>query len=538
MSARSAKSADQLQLQAQAELALRARRDHSRYARDPIGFAFDVLGMAELTTEQRTILLSIRDNATTNVQAAHGVGKSLVSAIALTWWVFAVKGLAISTAPTRSQVEQILWSEVRKLYDRNRAKLGGSRNELSVKLTEHARAYGFTAKNYDSNSFQGKHAEKLLLIQDESCGITEEIDDGFESCLTGSENRGLRIGNPIEANTPFHRACAKSHIRIPAWDHPNVSWAYERCEDGMHRLKPDVAAKILKPEDQRGDDPVKPQSEWPPELPRDRIPGAISINWIEKVRAKKGEGSTFWQTRVEGLFSLDSQRSIIPRRSFQAARARYDADPAYWDELASRHPWKHGLDVGNGHDDHALSSWRGPVLYSIDKLATQGDDLDVSRAAAWGLATLKAKPGTIGVDKVGVGAGTLSELKGLLEAEGMDPESAFGVNFGASPEADPEDDETFIAANLKIELYWGVREELRRGELAIAPLGEYEDELEEDWAASYYEEGGKGTTRMEDKEKTKKRLHRSPDCGDAGVYGRAPVPATGVWEIGQAEWGY
>jgi hypothetical protein len=86
--------------------------------------------------------------------------------------------VAISTALTKSQVEQILWSEIRKLYDANKAKLGGSRNELSIKLTEHARAYGFTAKNYDSNSFQGKHAEKLLLIQDESCGITEQIDEG------------------------------------------------------------------------------------------------------------------------------------------------------------------------------------------------------------------------------------------------------------------------------------------------------------------------------------------------------------------------
>ena len=527
-----------IQIRAAAELALRQRRDYGRYARNPVGFALEILGVSQLTKEQVNILHSLRDRSETNVQAAHGVGKSFISAIAVLWWVFAVKGLAISTAPTKSQVEQILWSEIRKLYDANKAKLGGSRNELSVKLTEHARAYGFTAKNYDSNSFQGKHAEKLLLIQDESCGITEQIDEGFDSCLTGAENRGLRIGNPIETNTPFQRACAKNHIRIPSWDHPNVTWAYELCHDGIHRLKPEVAAKILKPEAEQLDDPVKAQGAWPPELPRDRIPGAISINWIEKVRAKKGEGSKFWKTWVEGMFAIDSQSSIIPRSSFIAARKRYDDDPAYWDGLAQLKPWRHGIDVGDGNDEHALSSWRGPVLYAIDKMATKGDEEDISRAARWGYKALQQYPGSIGIDKIGVGSGALSELRGSLREAQLDPEMAFGVIFGGAPTADPEDDETFIAENLKTELYWTLREAMRKGEVAIAPLGEYEDEVMDDLAGTYYEETGKGRTKIEEKEKTRKRLHRSPDCGDAVIYGWAPMPDRGVWGVSNASWGY
>lgn len=520
--------------------AVNTATDLSSYADDPVGFALEVLEIPELTTEQKRILLSVRDKSETNVQASHGVGKSFVSAIAVLWWVFAVQGLAISTAPTRSQVEQILWHEIRQMYDRHAEKLGGSRNELSVKLSELARAYGFTSKNYDSNSFHGKHAEKLLLIQDEACGITEAIDDGFDACLTGAHNRGLRIGNPIETNTPFQRACAKSHIRIPAWDHPNVSWAYERCEDGIHRLRADVAAKILKPEAERGDDPVKPQSEWPPELPRDRIPGAISINWIEKIRAKKTEGSRYWKTRVEGLFAIDSQASIIPRSYFLAARARYDSNPAYWDALAKQQQWRHGLDVGDGNDDHALSSWCGPVLYAIDKMATQGDMEDVSRAAKWGLKTLKAKPGTIGIDKVGVGSGALSELRGDLIDAGQDPDQAFGINFGGAPKGEVEDyDESFIPENLKAELYWSLREAMRKKEVAIAPLGEYEDEVMDDLAGIYFEEGGKGKTRIEDKKKTRKRLQRSPDCGDAVVYGWSSPPELGVWAIDHSTaWSY
>ncbi len=502
---------------------LEASSGLTRYAQRPTSFAEEILEI-KLTAEQVQILESICQHAKTNVQAAHGVGKSLVAAIAVLWWVFCVRGLAISTAPTLAQVEQILWSEIRSLYDRHATKLGGSRNELSVKLTEKARAYGFASKNYDSNSFQGKHAERLLLIQDEACGITEEIDDGFDSCLTGSENRGLRIGNPIQTNTPFQRACARNHIRIAAWSHPNIAWAYELGEDGTHHLKPDIAAQILKPECDRGDDPVRPQSEWPPELPRDVIPGAISINWIESVRVKKGQSSRFWQTRVEGLFAIDSQSSIVPRSWFEAARARYDADPAGWDAQAAPHPNRQGLDVGDGGDDHARARWRGPVLYATVTYPTQGDRQDVPRAAGIAARKLAEHGGSIHVDRVGVGAGAL----GALLDQGQD---AHGVSWGEAAA------DSAIFANSKAEDFWNLREAFRKGEVAIAPLGAAEDELAEDLAGIYYEETSTGKIRIEDKEKTRKRLHRSPNAADA-VCMAFRIPPVPVFAITEASWGY
>ncbi|MBD2073921.1 hypothetical protein H6F86_08465 [Phormidium sp. FACHB-592] len=95
-----------------------------------------------------------------------------------------------------------------------------------------------------------------------------------------------------------------------------------------------------------------------------------------------------------------------------------------------------------------------------------------------------------------------------------------------------------MAENLKAELYWTLREAMRKGEVAIAPLGEYEDEVMDDLAGTYYEETGKGTTKIGDKEKTRKRLHRSPDCGDAVVYGWASMLERPVWGVSNASWGY
>lgn len=276
------------------------------YVGNPIGFA-RWLGV-EPTEEQQQIALSVRDRPETNVQAAHGVGKTKLASVLVLYQVFAVGGLCITTAPTNRQVKELLWKEVRSLYDRNRKKLGGRRGELFVKKDEQAYAYGFASYNYSSDTFQGIHAASLLIILDESNGISKEIDDGASACITGSRNRILRIGNPTHPGTPFEEACRSSHLRVPVWNHPNVAWAYSKESDGVYRLKPEVARHILSGDD---DEPILPQDEWPVQFPRDRIPGAVSIAWIEKIRIKKGEGSAWWKSRVDGIFCRDAQTLVF-----------------------------------------------------------------------------------------------------------------------------------------------------------------------------------------------------------------------------------
>ena len=82
------------------------RNSLTRFKDDPVGFS-RFIGV-EPTEDQQRFLESVRDNPETNVKAAHGVGKSIGSAVCVLWWVFAVNGLAITTAPTEDQVKQIL----------------------------------------------------------------------------------------------------------------------------------------------------------------------------------------------------------------------------------------------------------------------------------------------------------------------------------------------------------------------------------------------------------------------------------------------
>jgi hypothetical protein len=485
---------------------------YSQYADDPERFIAEVLGKT-LTAQQRAIAQSVRDDRETNVQASHGAGKTMLAGCLVLWWVLAVEGLCITTAPTARQVKELLWGEVRRMH--SALDLEGECITVALRVSEDARAYGFTANDNNSNAFQGIHHPKLLVIEDEACGISAEIDEGASSCTTGEQNRFLRVGNPIVAGGPFEKSCKRSHIRIAAWDHPNTAWAYELSEDGIHRLKPEVAEAVL--DEKRS---VKPQSDWPEWCPRDTIPGAVSVAWIEDVRAKYGENSAYWQSRVEGLFPEDSSQSVIPRSFFLAARARYDADPEKWDELAKPHAVRFGMDIGDGGDPHALGRWQGPVLYGASVHPTQGDMQDTNRAAGLAGVQLRSHPGSsVTVDR-GFGSGVI----GLLMEQGL---NANGVHWGEAA-SDPS-----IFLNAKAEDFWKLREALRKEEIAIAPLGEFEEMLMEDLSGVYYEHTSSAKIRMEDKAKTRKRLHRSPDVGDAVVFGfRLPPPKAQIKRSG------
>lgn len=502
--------------QAPRSKAVNKKVDYTQWADDAIGF-FDHLGY-ELTAEQLQILFSVQNQRVTNVQAAHGVGKTMLAALILVWWVLCVRGEAISTAPTARQVKELLWKEVNKCVASNRLPDEGL-GKVHYYLNESARAIGFTASDDNSNAFQGVHAAKLLVIEDEACGISNDIDDGAVSCATGAQNRLLRIGNPIVPNNAFHRACMLGHIRIPVWNHPNIAWAYAPDNDGIHRLKPEVAAQIM-----TEDGKILPQEDWPPHLPRDKIQGAISVYYVEETARPRGETSAFWLGRVEGLFPEDASAAIIPPSYWHAARARYDANPEYWEALARPSTKRcYGLDVGDSEDDHGLARWDGPVLRMANLKPVKGDRLDVIRAAHWVIPHVRKKLDAVFCDGIGVGAGTVAELlrKKIPTQAVKWSESAKKVE---------------IFLNSKAEDFWKLRTRFIEGTIAIAPSLDPKMEAEaiRQFSGYYYEETSNFKTKMELKKFTIERLGCSPNLADAIVLGSRGITTTPSQEVGSA----
>jgi hypothetical protein len=85
---------------------------------DPVRFARGLLRV-DLLSAQEMILRSVAMASRTAVKACHASGKTFLAAIAVLWWITRHRdGTVITTAPTWTQVERLLWGETHKLLGR------------------------------------------------------------------------------------------------------------------------------------------------------------------------------------------------------------------------------------------------------------------------------------------------------------------------------------------------------------------------------------------------------------------------------------
>ena len=110
------------------------------------------------------------------------------------------------------------------------------------------------------------------------------------------------------------------------------------------------------------------------------------------------------------------------------------------------------------------------------------------------------------VDKIGVGAYFEKHLSDL----GL---KVMGVNVGEAP----RDRERF--ANLKAELYWGLRERFETGQIS----GTFSERTISQLTAIRYELTPKGQIAIETKEKMERRGVKSPDWAEALMLAFAPM---------------
>lgn len=450
----------------------------SQYRESPIEFIEKGLG-ERLTEDQKEIARRVANNRITLVPACHGVGKSFLAARLTLWAVLARRQLAVSTAPTRRQVDEILWSEIRKVCARSQ--IPGELGRSFFRVDEFSQAFGFSASTSGSaadSAFQGLHSERgILVILDEANGLDPRIVDGAFACLSGGEDRLLAIGNPTVGGTPFQDLCERfGAIRLPAWGHPNVWGKYQLDSDGIHRLKP----------------------EWRSELPTDYpIPGAITCQWIEEIRESKDENSPFWQGRVEARFPESSAASLIPMAWLESALARH---PQGADKSRT---W--GVDVGDGIDAHAVACFSGDTLTFCSEIPSRGDGRDTDRLCDF-IKRLVNKDELIAVDATGVGAGVVSNLL----SSGYRP---LRIHFGAKA----EDSQQF--ANWVTEAGWRLRERLRLEQVSFDAdfaLAREQKALFWELSKTEYQELKTSKVALEPKDATKSRLNnKSPNLRDA-----------------------
>jgi phage terminase large subunit len=466
-----------------------------RYQRDPIAWMHDRLHIPEEHVRWSKLpayaghtwdgdrdplakaLEALADWKDVGVESGTATGKTIILGAATTLWFLDCfpEALVVTGAPKERQLELHLWKEIGRFWPRFQAYRPAARLlHLEIRMVPRAdesgmagwQAVGFPvgvgASEESATRAQGFHAEHMLIITEETPGIHAATMTAFEQTSQAPHNLRLALGNPDHAQDELHRFCQSPGVvavRISALDHPNV---------------------VL-------DDPGY-------------IPGAVSRAKLDDRLRKYGPENPLYLSRVRGLCPTDATDSLIRFSWLVAARDRQDVA-----ELELQGPEAMGVDVANSEDGDKAAIARGrgarcrevreyrcPDANAFGRLQVApeiGPDLDA---------------GCVGVDGVGVGAGTVNELKRL----GHVVQSLLG---SAAPVPLPDQEERFL--NLRSQMWWQAREDLRLGRLGVPADEElFADLTTPRWGLQ------KGKIVVESKDELKKRLGRSPNKGDAFVY--------------------
>jgi hypothetical protein len=150
------------------------------------------------------------------------VGKSFLAALLACWWVDVHEigtAFVATTAPSAEQVSTIIFREIKALHIRSRARAKEQNNPMLAlpgRVTEDnawkidVDGQSITVAkgrkppdNKSEDAFQGLHAEYVLSIGDEACGLSESMIDALSNITSNETSRRLLIGNPTDPRSYF-----------------------------------------------------------------------------------------------------------------------------------------------------------------------------------------------------------------------------------------------------------------------------------------------------------------------------------------------
>jgi hypothetical protein len=402
--------------------------------------------------------------------------------------------LTVTVAPKEKQLELHIWKEIGKLWPRFKKHFPTAElTHLKIQMSpdpeyEGWAAHGFVAgvsaaeSSTSATKAQGFHAEHMLIIFEETPGISPAIMMAFRQTCRAPHNIRLGFGNPDNVHDELHKLGTSPGarlIRASALDHPNV-------------VKRDASI----------------------------IPGAASYEAIEeeKLADDAGEEAVLYKSRIRGISPEQAKNAMFRREWLDRAFDR-------WKDIEARKKLAVGgvalgVDVANSEDGDpaAVSRWKGATLPKIEQFpCPDANDLGTIIAIE---AVEQNIPGiNIGVDSVGVGAGCINEVrraKGYENVQALyssvpaykgDMKGDTGQSYEWVPDAN-----RFY--NLRAQMYWTFREDLRMNRLAIKRNASLFREM-----TSIEYRLFNGQVRVLEKAEIIKLVGNSPNETDAVVYG-------------------
>lgn len=449
---------------------------------DPARLAAYVFGHDLWSLPEAILRETFKPRARVAVKSCHASSKTHTAADAVLIALL-LGGDVITTAPTWIQVEQVLFGAVHRAIASGRIPLEewGSVNRTEIRLATGEFALGLSTDQ--AIRFQGYHAREgsfLLVVLDEAPGVRAEIYTAIEGIRAGGDVRLLYIGNPVISSGPFYEIFSGAdpgwyRATISAFDTPNLA--------GLT-----IDSLLALPEH---------------DLDNNERPYLITRRFVYEKYHEWGPDHYEYQSRVLGRFPAQSDDALISLTWLEEAS---EAARAYAPEHG---PLTAGIDVaGPGEDETVVVVTQGKSVLSVTPFAqpdARGPVLNHLRLL------LHRGLSTVNIDEIGQGWYFLQHLKSSLPSS----VTVRGINVGESPTSDAAAERY---ANLKAELYWGLRERFRDGDV----VGLADQTLFAQLAGLRYDHDARGRVVIEGKDKARKRGVRSPDRAEALMLALAP----------------
>lgn len=470
-------------------------------------YASEVLN-TKLDDDQQEILEAISKNRRVSIRSGHARGKDYVTAIAAICFLTLYKpSKVIVTAPTGRQVDGIMLAEIKKVYKNARVPIGGEVRARGIRMTEDDTWYliGFKAGDKSGESWTGFHSPNIMVCITEASGLDEETFNAIEGLLQGNSHLVLAF-NPIKMTGEAYGSTMSDQyksFRLNCINAPNVvNW------------KKVLNGEITKAEYKRRHISGQVDYLWIDE--KIRKPG-----WVTEIPALQDQYDFEWEgkfyrpedlfrIKVLGEFPEEDEDSLITFQMLEGAYQRYD-------ELTNKDIEKNrdetsldvGVDIaGMGRDFNVIAERSGLIVEDIKPFQKNNRKDTIHMEVAGKIRNMSQrhrhrKP-KFYIDTIGEGAGVYSRLK---EQE-MDNVFSAKATHASGNLTDRTENIKFV--NMRAYMFWKLREAVQDG-LAI----KRNDYLTEELTKIKYEFDSKGRIKIEEKDKIKERIGRSPDFSDS-----------------------
>jgi hypothetical protein len=494
------------------------------YQQDPVTHIKVIQGVESLEEYQERICNAIRDHERVCISACHDIGKTFSLSKVVLWFLPSFPGSKIiSTAPTHNQVKRLLWSEIRNGWRKSKMPLGGNMLQTEWQIDDDWFAVGFTSRNEansgeaqgTSSSFQGFHAEYILIIFDEATGIPHNIWTQAEGMLTSAKVRFVAIGNPTSRASEFFKCFSSPawhKIYLSCFDSPNLKangiTNIEQLRDEFNLLKSLSEKEAF--ERIRNYKVVQPK--------------LLTLSWVMQAALKWGLTHPLFVSKVLGKFPEEDENVLISLSTVEAAQNRYEDLPKgkKTDIVSLR---SIGVDPARFGADMTVITVLEDDVQTLRKVLSKNKTTEVTGEIVALLKSLpRARQEVIVVDGTGIGAGVCDELQEARNSKHLPSNVVIReVHFGGG--LTTEDDKKHYF-NLKAKMFDRLSKDLYS---TLAIIGE--STYLEQFPTILYKFTSKGQLIIESKDDYKKRTGLgSPDDADSMAlanHGRYPEQTSG-----------